>query len=223
MEIFFSFRSPYSFLSALKLKEHGIAPSTANHIPVFEPQGKTLEECQKQGLIFPYTPMTKAKHLYILRDFDRLAKSKGLKIHWPVDKKPDWEIPHRVFLAISDLDLRDRFYFSVMERRWLEGKTIWSFEAMADVLSSISVKADEIMKSAQSCSIGVEIMTSIKTVYKRDVFGVPMFTSGCNRYWGIDRLDIFLQELGEKRSIGFSMPENVEMSSLDGDHGGGCG
>src|SRR5207248_235568 len=90
---YFSFRSPYSWLAARVIGGPGTDRHGISYIPFWEPDEITLRDLRALGGEFLYTPMTKAKHLYILEDIRRLATSAGVRffVHrrekfWGVDR-----------------------------------------------------------------------------------------------------------------------------------------
>ncbi len=100
---YFNLRSPYSWLAVHDL-EHRY-PDVAQAIqwrPFWEPGLRDQQWLRAAGGSFPYSPMTKDKHLYILQDVKRLATDRGLTVRWPVDVDPRWEVAHHRISSRAD-------------------------------------------------------------------------------------------------------------------------
>src|SRR5437588_10711604 len=98
--LFFSFRSPYSWMAVERLRR--ALPDLFTRVelyPYWEPDPDTDRALREQGAELGYQQMVKAKHLYVLADTKRLATGLGLRMSWPVDIDPGWEVPHLAWLA----------------------------------------------------------------------------------------------------------------------------
>jgi 2-hydroxychromene-2-carboxylate isomerase len=231
VEVYFSFRSPYSWIAAHVLARHGIDPASPDveHIPVWEPDSEFAQRLAAVRVISPYSPMSHAKHLYILGDIKRVAARHGLSVRWPVDVKPEWDIPHRAWLALDSRADRAAFFHSVYRARWEEGRNIWAWETMNALLSELGFDATALIDMARSDTGVVEAraIEAHRAVYKHDVFGVPYFRNGRESYWGIDRINHFLDDFGAAEGYGplAGIPAEViaATGAYDCDHSGGCG
>jgi 2-hydroxychromene-2-carboxylate isomerase len=240
IRIYFSFRSPYSWFAMHRLNREGLGPDAAiEYLPFFEPNAYWSERLRKRGGEFLYTPMRKEKHYYILQDIRRLAVKHRFPLVWPIDKNPDWSVPHLTYLACRHFNLHTPFFWRVYRERWEKGTDIWLWENMRRILRELTEAAEAIIAAAQGETVGALAEDALFAIYADDVFGVPYFIHGRDRFWGLDRLPDFLNSLGEKvqtlrvpeypgyreSKIPKPPPEKFESLSqpYETDHAGGCG
>ncbi|WP_412076468.1 DsbA family protein [Streptomyces xanthophaeus] len=229
--IYFSLRSPFSWISLQLIeKTRPEVLETSELLPYWDPAPETLEALKAQRGDYHYTQMSRAKHLYILQDTKRLTRRLGLTMVWPVDRSPRWEVPHLAWLAASSED-RPAVYRTLMEARWGRGEDICDEEHVADLFAAAGLDPQlaRAHKDADVAARGVEVLVR---AYKDDVFGIPYFKAGSQRFWGMERVGWFLSCYDQWLETGkFSQPdEPVALpstggltESLDADSPGGCG
>jgi len=238
--IYFSLRSPFSWISLNIL--HANRPdvlTTCELLPYWDPAPETVDELETLGGTYHYTQMSRAKHLYILQDTKRITARLGLAMAWPVDRSPRWEIPHLAWLAAAD-DERPLVYGALMEARWHRGDDICAEDLVEDVLARAGVDASlaRAHKDPAVLAAGARVL---HRAYRDDVFGVPYFKFGNQRFWGLERVGWFLACFDRWRETGkFAQPDApaavpdldvlVDANALldagalfDTDEPGGCG
>ena len=202
--VFFSFRSPFSWMAMERLQR--AIPDVHQRlefIPYWEPDARTREALQQRDAEIRYAPMSKAKHLYILQDTKRLAAELGLRIVWPVDVNPWWEISHLGWLQARRMGAGSAFYKAVTEARWLRGENISAPDVIRRLAESAGLDGNAIVQAAEDPEIRAEGVEALVEAYQDDIFGVPYFRIGGHRCWGFDRVDRFIAELtGKPRSNG---------------------
>lgn len=205
---YFSFRSPYSWLAMRQLEINGLGiQSQIEYVPYFEPIEELKTGLNLLGGEVHFQAMNQAKSLYILQDVKRLAKLANLKLKWPIDRSPNWSIPHLVYLACIDKNQQHKVSWRLMEERWLSGQNIFCFDYIQSVLAELFSKQEArdiiaIAKSEQTKNIALD---GLYRAYLHDVFGVPFMLCGRNKYWGQDRVQHFINEFknGESKHGGF--------------------
>ena len=193
---YFSLRSPYSWLALRNLDAMDLGVgSHLRYIPYFEPSEPLRERLEARGGRFLYSAMSRERHRYILADVKRILIRQGLNPVWPVDAEPDWSIPHLAFLACPRPALSRSFLSAAMEARWLRGEASWSWDWVANCLTDLSERetAALIIGDAQGVAIADQAVDGLYQAYRDDVFGVPFFVTGREKFWGADRLDAFLE------------------------------
>jgi 2-hydroxychromene-2-carboxylate isomerase len=229
--LFFSFRSPFSWMAVERLRR--LAPD-AHHriefIPYWEPDTRTAEALEKRGARIRYVPMSKAKHLYILHDTKRLAATLGLKMAWPVDVEPRWELSHLAWLKARSLGAGEAFYNAVVVARWGRGEDISDPEVIHSAAAAAGLDGDALVDAAEDPDIREEGVESLVEAYEDDIFGVPYMRYGPHRFWGFDRMGAFLALLqGGNEGSGLALVEDVPaelqagVGAYDTDTAGGCG
>jgi len=222
---YFSLRSPYAWLAQHDLA--GRYPDVAEALewrPFWEPGQRGGAELAAAGGRFVYTPMSKEKHLYILQDVRRLAAARGLSVTWPVDRDPDWEVPHLPWFAASDAGVGQRYVEAVQSARWREGRDICDPDVIGGICRDLGFEAPDTTSGA----LRERATAALMDVYRDDVFGVPFFVHGRDKYWGLDRLPAFAAAVrGSRPADGAAAPAlpEVALNTADSDfgHAGGCG
>ncbi|EPH05559.1 hypothetical protein HMPREF1531_00988 [Propionibacterium sp. oral taxon 192 str. F0372] len=219
-----SLRSPYSWLAL----ERGIASrsplleAATMHI-FFEPGAEIKQFLDERAITFHYTPMSRAKHLYILRDVRRLASRLGVAITWPDDSAANWEITAAACAGVlaQDQARGKQLVLELSRARWTRGADLNNAEQVATLLNDGGFPRD--LATLHSRPEGRQLLVSVAERMDEDgVFGVPFFRVGRESFWGLERL-----EEAEKHHCSSSAPWESDGSVLgrgfDDDHAGGCG
>lgn len=228
---YFSFRSPYSWLASLRLAERVPSWEGIELVPFWEPDDITRALLAAAGARFLYQPMSDAKHRYILQDVRRIAEQDGRRVAWPVDVEPWWEPAHLGYLRARELGCGPSFFWAMYRARFEQGRDIAHREAVHAVCVSVGLPADAIAAAAddgETRRLGAECL---RLAWTDDVFGVPFFLHGHERFWGIDRLELFVRKLRGDGGAGCAELDRfpavvataAEAGALDRDHAGGCG
>jgi 2-hydroxychromene-2-carboxylate isomerase len=192
LKFYFSLRSPYSWLAYHDL---GVRyPALADRldwIPFWEPDEVSLRSLEEASGQFVYTPMSRAKHLYVLQDVRRLAGERGLAFTWPVDRSPWWEVPHLAYLVARRHGCGPEFIALAHRARWQEGRDICDREVVGELAQAVGLDPAELRGAVDDPQVRAEGVTALLSIYRDGVFGVPFFVRGYDKYWGIDRLPAF--------------------------------
>jgi 2-hydroxychromene-2-carboxylate isomerase len=229
--LFFSFRSPYSWLLVHRLRR--CVPDALERIelvPFWEPDERTGPALRERQAVVHYVQMSRAKHLYILQDTKRIATRLGLRIAWPVDTAPWWEPSHLGWLLARRLGRAVEFYDALTSARWERGVNISDPRAIAALAASAGLDGERLAAAVDDPEIRSEGVQCLVEAYEDDVFGVPYLRLGWRRFWGYDRLDDFLREYlpsgapppGDPlEEVPAELRERV--GAYDTDTAGGCG
>ncbi|GGQ06531.1 2-hydroxychromene-2-carboxylate isomerase [Streptosporangium pseudovulgare] len=190
---YFSLRSPYSWLARHDLFSR--YPDVADAMewrPFWEPSEAYEARLREAGGRFPYTPMSKEKHLYVLQDVRRLATARGLTVAWPVDRNPVWEVAHLPYFAAAEAGLGRRYVEAVQRARWQGGRNVCDPEVIAEIGAELGVDTTAPAEEAA--------VAALLDVYRDGVFGVPFFIHGREKFWGVDRLAAFAASVRAERA-----------------------
>ena len=195
--LYFSLRSPFSWMAVKQLEERlPNAHEVLEYVPFFEPDEKSAAALAEQGGEWHYVAMSKAKHLYILQDTKRLAAKHRYDMRWPIDVDPlCWELPHLAWIKARHLGVHRPYYDAVMAARWERGEDICRVDVLTRVCEDAGLDAAALVAAADDDDIRAEGVSALMRIYSDDVFGVPYFTVGRQRFWGLDRLEDFLAAL----------------------------
>ncbi|PGH48378.1 2-hydroxychromene-2-carboxylate isomerase [Streptomyces sp. Ru87] len=227
---YFSLRSPYSWLAYRELTErHPDVAAAVEWRPFFEPDATSERLLTERGGSFPYTPMSRAKHLYILQDIGRITKERDVPLNWPVDRDPVWEIPHLAYLVADREGLGQQYIAAAYRTRWEEGRDICDRDIVAGLGTELGLDPRELAGAADDPALREEGVRLLLDICKDGVFGVPFFVHGFTRFWGLDRLPGFVGHLRERAVPAAAMPApesgpvGLGSRTTDDGHAGGCG
>lgn len=228
-----SIRSPYSWLAL-----HDTAtrcPQLLDRAELrvfFEPDDARHGPAAERAARFHYTPMSRVKHRYILRDVARLAADRGLRVTWPVDTNAQWEVSAIALAATlrADQQLGKRLAYALSTARWQHGVDVHEETQVAEVLRTCDL--DPALAVLHATDEGSELGRTLLTELDRDgVFGVPLVIVGLEPFWGIDRLTAAAAAAGLTGSPSIDpdgdpgpKPQGTESGEdAADDHAGGCG
>jgi 2-hydroxychromene-2-carboxylate isomerase len=223
--LYFSFRSPYSWMAVERLRRS--VPDLFGRfdvVPYWDPDAVTAAVLAERGAELPYQPMSKAKHLYVLGDTKRAAARLGLPMAWPVDVDPWWELPHLAWVAARRQGQAERCYDVLVRARWGTGADICDPDVFRKVCADAGLDAAALAAAPDRAEIRAEGVQALVAAYEDDVFGVPYLRLGRHRFWGLDRVDAFLEELARAEpSAVLTVPAHIPVGAYDRDTAGGCG
>jgi 2-hydroxychromene-2-carboxylate isomerase len=233
--LFFSLRSPYSWLLVERLLQ--VMPDAYERlhwIPYWEPDARMARALEERGAVQHYAPMSKAKHLYVLMDTKRLAQRLHVEIKWPVDVEPRWEPAHLGWLKARRLGKAADFYRAVVSARWRRAENISDPVVIRALAESVGLDGDAIAGAVDEPEIRAEGLDALVDAYEDDIFGVPYLRLGWQRFWGFDRLEDFLAEYaatlkgapdGDAEASWAEIPDRLQqfIGAYDRDTAGGCG
>lgn len=228
---YFSLRSPYSWFAHRELTErYQDVADALEWIPFWEPDEITQKLLDKAEVELPIVAMSRAKNFYILQDAARLSKARGLKMTWPIDKDPNWEVSHLAYLVAAREGRGREFVEHAYRARWEEARDITKRETMAEIAEQIGLSPELLAGACDDPAVrdkGVECLISS---YHDGLFGVPFFVHGRDKFWGVDRLRPYVaafrgQEIEEVERSWQDYDELPRFSAAGGDtgHAGGCG
>lgn len=191
--LYFSFRSPYSWLTIRRLREEvPYALTEIDFVPYWDPDERTSAGLASRGGEFHYVQMSRAKHLYMLMDTKRLAERDGITMAWPVDIDPWWELPHLGWLLARREGRAWEFYDAVVQARWGRGENICEPDVIRAAAERAGLDPERAVATPADQDIRDEADDCLYQAYLDDIFGIPYIKWGRHRFWGLDRLDAFL-------------------------------
>lgn len=223
--MYFSLRSPYSWLTLHDLTAHH--PDLLEAIdwrPCWEPDPASEALLNAAGGRFIYTQMSREKHLYVLADIRRLSRDRGLAVTWPIDRSPRWEISHLAYLEAARCSRGAEFAIAASRARWEHGRDICDPATVAEIGAAMGLDPARLARAADDPGLVAAGTRALLDVYRDGVFGVPFFMHGREKFWGVDRLDAFIRSVrcaGPARQE--PVPLTVAMAVSDDGHAGGCG
>lgn len=221
-----SVRSPYSWLALHDARVAGSDLLRESEMRVFfEPDESSGAVVGERSPRFHYTPMSRVKHLYILRDVARLSRARGLDVTWPRDPHPRWQVSAVALAAalIEDQSAGKRLAAELADARWLRGQDVHLEETVAACLERCDLDLD--LARLHLSDRGDALRRSVLAGLDEDgVFGVPFIVVGREPFWGMDRLESAVRaHSGRKADAADSVSDDRAVIVPVDDHPGGCG
>jgi 2-hydroxychromene-2-carboxylate isomerase len=183
---YFSFRSPYAWLAFYRLQ--GLVAAGGpdiEFVPLIPPRG-FLDD------------MDPRKRLYIAQDVGRIAKAYGLELRWPDPFDTEWLRPHAAFLHALDAGKGMPFGAAVFRARFSEGRDVGDAQVLRDAAVAAGLEPEAIIAAGDSRAQRSRIIAGMRSIKEQGVFGVPYFVYRGHAYWGNDRLEWLLRDVGEQ-------------------------
>ncbi|MDI6099246.1 DsbA family protein [Actinoplanes sp. NEAU-A12] len=194
--MYFSFRSPRSWLALRRFEEtRPDLAATVRLVPNWDPKPWLRDALDARGSGVLQTPITLAKHLYLLADTERLVQKFGYRMTWPADLGQDWEVPHLLWLHADAVGLGPQFYQAAVRARWERGENLCDPAVLRDVAAQAGLDPDQVAGAAGDESLRAAAVEALDWAYQDDIFGVPYFLAGRHRFWGLERLPGFIDAL----------------------------
>jgi len=228
--LYFSFRSPYSWM-AIELLRRALPAlfQRADLFPYWDPDPETGRMVAEHGAELRYQQMSRAKHRYVLADTKRMASRLGLAMAWPVDVDPWWELPHLGWIAARRAGQAERCYDALTTARWSRGEDICDRAVFGRAVAAAGLDAAALSAAAEDADVRAEGARCLVTAYEDDVFGVPYIRLGWQRFWGLDRIGLFLEQFtgagdpGPADEAPGPVISRIPVGAYDRDTAGGCG
>ncbi|MFJ6194936.1 2-hydroxychromene-2-carboxylate isomerase [Micromonospora sp. NPDC092111] len=194
--LYFSFRSPRSWLAVRRLTERWPdAPDAITFVPHWVPKDGLRAALTEADSGFLDTPISRAKHEYLLADTNRLVRRFGYRMEWPADMDVDWAVPHLAWLYAQQQQRGWEFYQAAVRARWERGENISRPAVVAAIATEAGVDPAGAIAAVVDPSLREAAVEALASAYDDDVFAVPYFIVGRHRFWGLERLDGFLDAL----------------------------
>ncbi len=181
VEVFFSFRSPYSWMGCHRLErvKERLPGITLEYIPVFPPPGAPE----------PVISADPRRLNYAFEDVARFATAYGLEIHQPATRDTVWMRPHAAFLAARDAGRAAAFIEEAYRARFQHSCDLADDLVLAGVAEAAGLAPGLVLEAADSPARHDQVKAGLLDFVKLGLFGVPAFVFRGQRFWGNDRLE----------------------------------
>ncbi|HYF52710.1 MAG TPA: 2-hydroxychromene-2-carboxylate isomerase [Salinarimonas sp.] len=186
LEFWYEFASTYSYLAAMRIEElasvAGVEVRWRPFLlgPIFAAQGWSSSPFN----LYP------AKGRYMWRDMEREGARFGVPVRRPDPFPQNGLVAARVALYGADHPWGPTFTRAVFAREFGEGRSIAEPAAVAEVLASLGLDPDAILKAASGEANKTRLKAVTEEARSRGVFGAPtFFTDDGEMFWGNDRTE----------------------------------
>ena len=186
VEFFYDFRSPYSYLAFLQLREMDV-DIALRPIPVL-----TLME--QVGNV-PTTLTCAAKGRYARADLGRWAQRLGITLNPSNMRDNDGDACARAVLAAETPAEAEAVTLALYRACWSEGKTLGTQAEILAAIAADGIEAAPIASRIDAPGVVAQLDANTDEAVARGVFGSPTIFVGEAMFFGNDRLDFVREEL----------------------------
>lgn len=186
VRLYFSFRSPYSWLLHHRLAHTGeLSWEELDPVPVYPPDEKAL------AAVSP----SRTKLAYMREDVERLAAGYGLALRWPEGGDPDWARSHAAFLYAHGEGHGQVFAGALYDARFQRGEDLGDDGVLRAAAEVAELDPQSVAASADDPTWRGALWRGFERMRHDRVFGVPTFVLDDQRFWGNDRFEWLLRAL----------------------------
>ncbi|WP_374389887.1 2-hydroxychromene-2-carboxylate isomerase [Sandaracinobacter sp.] len=189
VEIFYDFRSPYSYLAFTQLVKMDVEL-------ILRPM-QILKVMERVGNV-PTTITCAAKGRYAGRDLGRWAGRYGIALN-PADMRAvDGDATGRAVLAAATPTEALAVTMALYRACWSEQTTLPTSDDVVAALAAAGIDTSGIAARIDLPETQVALEANSDEAVARDVFGTPSMFVGDTLFFGNDRLDFLAEELARK-------------------------
>jgi 2-hydroxychromene-2-carboxylate isomerase len=185
LDFFCEFASPYTCLSALRIR--ALAKSRAVAVrwrpfllgPIFRAEGLADSPLN----VFPL------RGSYAARDVSRRARRYGFEMRFPSTFPRNGLLPARVALVGLEEGWGEAFSEAVFRAEFQEDRDISSPDVVGTLLTSLGQDAPRALARAQAPEVKEALRAETEAAQAAGIFGGPSFLVDGELFWGDDRLE----------------------------------
>ncbi len=190
-EMWFSFRSPYSYLAAARIQAWREAGETFEL--KFRPVLPMVMRC---------LPVPRVKKMHLVKDAAREARRLGIpfgRIADPVGAGAQRCLALCAAVTTDEASTERAFDFAVAASTgiWSQGIDVATDAGLIELADRAGISRDEVMSALENLSAGALLAESNRDLMSEaGVWGVPCFRAGDFVTWGQDRLQLLRPKIG---------------------------
>lgn len=186
IELFYDFRSPYSYMAYTQLSQMDvdITLRPMKVLKVMELVGNT-----------PTTITCKAKGKYARVDLARWGQRYGVPLNPSDMRANDGEACSRAVLAAQSPADAAVITLALYRAIWSDGKTLATTDDILAVIAAAGIDTGPIAGRIDAPELTAQLDANTTEAAERGVFGSPTIFAGDAMFFGNDRLDFLREEL----------------------------
>lgn len=186
IELFYDFRSPYSYLAFTRLREMDVDI-------VLRPM-KVLKLMEKVGNV-PTTLTCAAKGRYAHIDLARWGQRYGIVFNPSNMRDNNGDACSRTVLTAETPDASTAITLALYRAMWSEGKTLATTNDILAVIAAAGIDPAPISARIDAAEVAAQLDANTDEAAERGVFGSPTIFVGEAMFFGNDRLDFVREEV----------------------------
>lgn len=204
VRLYFSFRSPYSWLAFERLARLGPDRIAWSFVPTWPRPGPDGQVRDPAG--------SAAKRRYMIQDVLRQATALGLSVQPPKDLDCDWARPHAAFLAGEVRERPFETALALFRARWQRRAVLDRDEVLLEAARTAGIEPEAFLTAADDPAGRRELDRRMRHAREDGLMGVPYFvleqggrSRGRQCFFGNDRIEWLLREI--TRADGEPVPD----------------
>lgn len=185
VELFYDFRSPYSYLAFTQLRRMDVEIA-------LRPM-RILKVMDMVGNI-PTTITCAVKGRYARADLARWAQRYGIALSPSNMRDNDGDACSRAVIAAPSQDAA-AITLALYRACWSEGKTLATIDDILAVIAAAGVDSAPVAERIDAPEVVAQLDANTEQAADRGVFGSPTMFVGGTMFFGNDRLDFVREEL----------------------------
>lgn len=186
IELFYDFRSPYSYLAFTQLREMDVDLA-------LRPM-QILKVMEKVGNV-PTTITCAVKGRYARADLARWAQRYGITLNPSNMRDNDGDACSRAVIAAPSSEDAAAITLALYRACWSEGKTLATTDDILAVIAAAGVDPAPVAARIGAPDVLAQLDANTAEAVERGVFGSPTILVGATMFFGNDRLDFVREEL----------------------------
>lgn len=192
VELFYDFRSSYSYLAFTQLQQLDVAID-------LKPM-QILKVMERVGNV-PTTITCAAKGRYARADLGRWAQRYGIMLNPSDMKANDGDAMSRAVLAAASPDKSIAVTDALYRTIWSEGVTLADTAAIQAALTAKGIDIAAIASRIDDPAVTTQLLANTDEAVERGVFGSPTIFVGSAMFFGNDRIDFVREELARLEAV----------------------
>jgi 2-hydroxychromene-2-carboxylate isomerase len=186
LRFYFAYNSPYAFLANTRVVRE-LAPFDVEieYKPVYSP---------RSGGGGP--DLNSPKLRYMFEDVRRFADHYGIALN--PGPFADSKRACLGFLFAQSKEKGRAYHDALYDARWLEAKDIGDEAVLAEVAARAGLDRREFLEALRDPRSEAALDASNRDAHADEVFGFPFFIYAGKKFWGNDRLEWLVRELGTR-------------------------
>ena len=186
IDFYFDIISPYAYISHKKISK--INNIVFNYKPIF------LAGLHNLAGIDP-PAFNKFKMKNMVNDCNLVSKKNNIQFKWNTNFPINSLSLMRGYLSVIK-DKQDEYLNTFFDAYWKDNQDLSDIKIINKLLSKIKIDSEEFFKSIKDQSIKNKLKNLTSEAFQKEVFGAPTFISNNKIFWGQDRLEYALEEIG---------------------------
>ena len=191
VELFFDFRSPYSYLAFTQLLGMDVELRLR---PI-----QILKVMERVGNV-PTTITCAAKGRYARQDLGRWAARYGIGLNPSDMRANDGDAAARAVLAAATPAEAAAVTLALYRAMWSEGRTLANSADVVAAIAAAGIDTTGIAARIDAPATAAALAANTDEAVARDVFGAPTIFVGDTMFFGNDRLDFVAAELARLKA-----------------------